>query len=147
MTSIRSFRAGGDESLDELARECSDVRPAVAADLGFIADPAEAQPDELAPERLRDGFAETGLADAGGAHEAQDGPLDVGLHLAHREELEDAIFDLLEIVVIRFKDILRPGNVVDVLGLLGPGNAGEPIEIGPAHGVLRGRGRDLREAG
>ena len=58
--------------LDDAAGQRADVGAPVAADLGLVADAAERDADELAPERARDRLAERGLADAGRADEAED---------------------------------------------------------------------------
>ena len=132
--------------LDNLPWKGADIGSPVAPDLRLVANPAEAHPDELAPERFGDGFPETRLADAGRAHEAQDRPFDVGLHLPHGQKLEDAIFHFYEVVVISLENFVCFRDVVDVLGSLRPGNAHEPIEIGASDGIFSRGGRDLREA-
>ena len=102
----RVLALGAAQALDDLARQRADVGAPVAADLGLVAHAAEAQAVELAAERRGDGLAEAGLADARRADEAQDRALDVGLHLAHRQVLEDAVLDLLEVVVVVVEDLL-----------------------------------------
>ena len=59
---------------DDRAGHRADVRAPVAADLRLVADAADRDADELAPERARDRLAERGLADAGRADEAEDRP-------------------------------------------------------------------------
>ena len=49
----RVGRAGTFHELDDLARHRTDVRPAVAADLGFVMDAAKREPDELTSRRVR----------------------------------------------------------------------------------------------
>jgi hypothetical protein len=71
----RVVRAGLLERLDDLAGQRADVRAPVAADLGLVAHAAERDAHELAARGPRDGARERGLADAGRADEAQDGPL------------------------------------------------------------------------
>ena len=61
-------------------------------------------------------WPEAGLADAGRADEAEDRPVQVGLELAHREELEDAVLDLLEVVVVVVEDLAGVRDVEVVLG-------------------------------
>src|SRR6185436_84510 len=97
----RVAAAGALEALDDAAGERADVGAAVAADLRLVAHAAERDAHELAPERARDRLAERGLADAGRAAEAQDRALLVRRELAHRDVLDDAPLDLLEVVVVR----------------------------------------------
>ena len=92
--------AGVADRADERARHRADVRAPVTANLGLVADAADRQADELAVHRARDRFAQRGLADAGRPDEAQDRPDSVFLQLAHREVLEDAVLDFLEVVVV-----------------------------------------------
>jgi VWFA-related protein len=63
----------------------------MAADLGFVTDAAERQAHEFPSRRARDRFSQRGLADSGGAHEAQDRPLGLLQQAAYREKLDDAV--------------------------------------------------------
>ena len=137
--------AGPHQTLDDLAGQRSDVGAAMSSDLGLVANAAQAEADELAADGLGDRPAEARLADARRPREAEDGSLLVGLSLPHREELEDPVLDLLEVVVVRFEDVLGPRDVVLVLGPLVPGDPDQPVEVGPPHGVLRGGGRNPAE--
>ena len=92
--------------LDDLAREGADVGAAVAADLGLVAHAAEREPHELAVRGAGDRAGERGLADAGRPDEAQDRTLRVVDQLAHGQELDDALLDLLEAVVVLVQDLL-----------------------------------------
>ena len=125
----------------------ADVGAAVAADLGLVADAADRDPLELAPERLGDRAAEAGLADARRADEAEDRPGRVGVELADGEVLEDPVLDLLEVVVVLVEDLPRVGDVEVVLGLLRPGQVDQPLEVGADHAVLGGDRGQLLQAG
>jgi hypothetical protein len=92
----RVLRLGAAQALDDLAGQRADVGPAMAADLGLVAHPAERHADELPSERLRDRARERRLADSGRSDEAEDRPLHRRVQLPHGEVLEDAVFRLLE---------------------------------------------------
>jgi hypothetical protein len=49
------------------------------------------------------------------------------LQLAHREIFEDAILDLLEVVVLVIEDLACLGNVNLTFGSCGPREAGKPV--------------------
>jgi hypothetical protein len=100
---------------------------------------------ELAAEGGGDGLAEAGLAHARRPHEAEDGPLDVRLHLEHGQVFEDAVLHLLEVVVVGVQDLLGLLEVDLFRGLLAPGQRHQPVEVGPRHGVLGGGGRHAGE--
>ena len=117
----------------------------MAADLGLVADAADRDALELAAERLGDRLAEARLADAGRADEAEDRARRVGLELSHREVLEDAVLDLLEVVVVLVEDLARVVDVEVVLGLGAPRQLDEPLEVGADDAVLGRRGRQLLE--
>ncbi len=118
------------DPLQDAARQRADVGAAMAADLGLVADAAERQADELAPQRAGDGAAERGLADARRADEAEDRALALGVELAHRQVLEDALLDLLEVVVVLVEDRAGVFQVEVVLAVQAPGQTGQPVEIG-----------------
>ena len=91
----------------QAAREGADVRAAVAADLGLVADAAERHADELASGRTRDRLADRGLAGAGRADQREDragAPVlaDAALdaQLLDRQVLDDAVLDVLEAGVV-----------------------------------------------
>ena len=99
----------------------------------------------LRPSALRDRAAERGLADAGRTDEAEDRAAGVGLELAHREELEDPVLDLLDVVVVLVEHLARVLEVEVVLGRLVPGQRDDPLEVGADHAVLGRRGRQALE--
>ena len=115
------------------------------ADLGLVAHAADVMRTNLRPMRLGDAVAEAGLADAGRADEAQDRPVQVGLELADRQELEDAVFDLFEVVVVAVEDLARVRHVEVVLAVHRPGQRDDPVEVGADHGVLGALRRDVGE--
>ncbi len=126
----RVGRAGLVDALDDAARHGAHVGPAVAADLGLVPHAAEGEAHELAVEGAGDRTAERGLADARRAHEAEDRALEGLLERVDRQELEDPLLDLLDVVVVLVQDLAR---AVDVLGVLrdhAPGQAGHPVEVG-----------------
>ncbi len=123
-----------------------DVRAAMPADLGLVAHAADADALELAAHRFGDRAPERGLAHAGRADEAEDRPVQVALELAHGEVLEDAVLDLLEVVVVAVEDLARVLDVEVVLARGVPGQRDDPVEVGADDRVL-GAGRlDLGQA-
>lgn len=74
----------------------------MASYLGFVSDTSESHTVELSVERLSDRLSERGLTDAGWAVEAQDCSLIVLCELAHGEELDDSLLDLLKAKMISF---------------------------------------------
>ena len=60
--------------------------------------------------------------------------------LLDRQVLEDALLDLVQIVVVLVQDLPRPADVDGPAAQLGPGQTRQPLEVGDDHAVL-GRGR------
>ena len=118
----------------------------MAADLGLVAHPAHADADELTPHGPGDALAQAGLAHAGRPDEAQDGAGDLSLELLYRQELEDAVFHVLQVVVVLVQDLPAVRHVQVVGGVDRPGQRHDPVEIGTDHAVLGGRRRQLRQA-
>ncbi len=131
----RILRTGLLHHLDDLAGERADVGAAVAADLGFVTHAAEREAHELAVHRARDRLGERGLADPGRTRKRQDRRLWLLHQGANGEELEDAVLDLLETVVVLVQDRLGLLEVAALLRLLVPGDGDQPVEI-----VARDRG-------
>src|SRR5215469_7825943 len=118
----------------------------MATNFRFVTDSTERQADEFAPERARDRAAERSLAGSRGSNEAQNRSLAVLLELAYRKELENALFDLVQIVMVLVEDFARIGDIEIVLGRNAPGHSDQPIEIGADHRVLRRLGRNHLQA-
>ena len=123
----------------------ADVGPAVAADLGLVADAAERDPHELAVHRARDRLAERRLADAGRADEAEDRPLHVALELAHGEVLDDPLLDLVEIVVVLVEHAARLDRIDAILGRDAPRELEQHVHVRAHHLVLGRRAVHARE--
>ena len=109
----------------------------MAPDLRLVVDAAEAHAHELAAHGLGDALAQRGLAHAWRAHEGEDGAPDGVRERAHREVLEDALLDLVEAVVVLVEDARRLPDVELVVGRDVPGQAHEPVHVGPDDADLR----------
>ncbi len=101
----------------------------MAADLGLVTHPAERQADELAVGGAGDRLGERRLADARRAREGEDGALRLLDQRTHRQELEDAVLDLLQAEVVLVEDLLGADEIPAFLGLLVPGNGDQPVEV------------------
>src|SRR4029453_15342216 len=91
-----------------------DVGAAMPADLRLVADAAEGDAHELPVHGPRDRLAARRLAHARRADEEEDGTLHVPLQLADREVLDDALLDLVEIVVILVEHAPRLDRVAPI---------------------------------
>ena len=76
----------------------------MAANLGLVAHATEGEADEFTTGGLGDRFGEGRLADARRADEADDRARSLFGQLTHGEKFEDAVFDLVEAVVVRVED-------------------------------------------
>ena len=115
----------------------ADVGLAVAADVGLVVDAAEGDPRELAVERPRHGHPDGRLADAGRADEAEHLALQVWRELLDGQELQDALLDGLQAVMVGVEDLARGGDVDALLGLLVPGQLQAGVEVVAQDGRLR----------
>jgi hypothetical protein len=132
--------------LHDVARQRTDVGASMAADFRFIMHAAETHPPELESQCLGNALSQRGLADAGGPDETQDGAAALGVQFSHGEELEDALLDFLEPVMI-FVENGASAVHVELLGVdLRPRHGDEPIEVGPRHRVFGGAVRHALEA-
>ena len=141
----RVHRPGLLHHLDDLAGEGADVGAAVAADLRLVAHAAERQPHELAVHRARSTWRARSCR-LREARERQDRRLRLLDQRADGEELEDAVLDLLEPVVVLVEDLLGALQVAALLGLLVPGHGDQPVEVVARDGGLRRHRRHRLEA-
>ncbi len=129
------------ERLHDAARNRADVGAAVAPDFGLVAHTAQRDAHEGAIHRAGDRLPERGLADAWRADEAEDRPLHVALQLPHGQVLDDALLDLVEIVVILVEHAARLARIEAVFGRDAPRDLEDPLDVRAQHLVL---GRRLR---
>src|SRR5262249_48676056 len=142
------------QRLDHAARHRANVGAAEPANLRLVAHTAQAHADKLAVHRAGNRRAEGRFADAGRPYEAQDRAFTFAAHIialslvlllavhaalgaqpAHGQEFHDALFDVLEAVMILVQHFAGVRNVQVIFGKLGPGQVDQPIEIGADHAV------------
>ena len=70
-----------------------------------------------------------------------------GAHQLHCQELEDAVLDVAEGVVVLLEDLGRPGDVEPFVASLGPGKLGHGLEEGADHLGLHALGSHPLEPG
>ena len=125
----------------------ADVGAPVAADLRLVAHAADADALELArPSARAIERPSDVLPTPGGPTKHRIEPARVGLQLAHGQELEDALLDLLEVVVVLVEHRARVREVEVVLGAGVPRQRGDPLEVGADDAVLGRLRRQLLEA-
>ncbi|OQA06931.1 MAG: hypothetical protein BWY66_01613 [bacterium ADurb.Bin374] len=133
------------QGLDDSAGKGADVGASVAADLGLVAHAAERDAGKLAVQGARDRASKRGLADAGGANQAQDGTLDRLFQFAYREIFNDPFLDLFQAEVVFVEYVLALFDIDAILRLLGPGQRHEPVDVVAGDGRLGRAGRHLHQ--
>ncbi len=109
----------------------------MALDFGFVAHAAEAEAVERSTEGFGDGFADAGLAHARRAHQQHDGAADLALVGADREELEDAVLDIVEAGMVVVQHLARVLEVQLVLAVHTPRHRCRPVKVVARDRVLR----------
>ena len=117
-------------------RHRADVGAAVAANLRLVAHAAERDAHELAVHRARDRLAQRRLAHAGRTDEAENRSLHVALELPDRQVLDDAFFDLVEVVVILVEHAPRFDRIQAIRRRDRPRDVEHPVQIRADHLVL-----------
>src|SRR5262245_7616605 len=102
----------------------------MTTNLGFIAHAAQGKPDELPSHRLSHGTSKRRLSDARRPDEAKNRRLALGFQLQDRQVLENALFDLLQIVMVAIEDLAGFVNVDLTHREDVPRQSDQPIEIG-----------------
>ncbi len=131
---------------DDAAGHRAHVGAPMPADLGLVAHAAQREAEELAPHRFGDAAPQRGLAHAGRARQAQDGPAVVGLQLAHGQVLDDALLDVVQAEMVALEDLLGALQVQDVVRTVRPREVQQPIDVGLAYRVFAGARRHARQA-
>ena len=159
----RIARLGAADGLDDTPGHRADICPPKTADLGFVADAAQAHADELAAHRPRYRRAQRCLADAGWPHECQDrartiapyriqrlGSSEFSFALCpqfpHSQKFEDALFDILQSIMVFVQDGARVGDIQLVFGARVPRHAADPVQVGADNAIFSRRHRQLGQA-
>src|SRR5262249_34903073 len=99
------------QALNDLTRQRANISAAMPADFCFIVHAAQGDSHELASERAGNRLAKRGFPDAWRPDEAQDGALHSRLQLLHSQIVQDALFDLLQVIVILVENLMRLADV------------------------------------
>ena len=137
---------GAAHRLQDAAGHGADVGAAVATQLRFIVQAAQAHALELAAHGTGDGLAQGGLADAGGADEAEDGCLRIRVQLQHSQRFQDALLHVAQAVVVFVEHLLRMVQVQRVFRDHVPRQLGHQLQITAGHLIVRGVGRHAPQA-
>ena len=133
--------------LNDIAGQRTDVRSAMAADFRLVVHAAQTHTPELEAERFRDTLTQRGLTHPGGSNETENRTPAVRIQLAHGEEFEDALFDLVESVMVFIENGAGAFDV-QLFGVgLRPWHRNEPVEIGARHRVFGSAVRHTLQAG
>jgi hypothetical protein len=117
----------------------------MAANFGFIANATERDANEFASGSMADGHGQGSLADARRTYEAENGAFGVFYQLANGQELQDAVFDFLEAVVLFVENLFGGQNVANFFRSFLPGYSQQPVEIIAADGrFCRHRGHEFQ---
>ena len=138
--------AGVAQRADDRAGHRADVRAAVAADLGLVAHAADADALELAARaRARSSARARSCRRRAARRSTGSSRGRRGFELAHGEELEDAVLDLLDVVVVLVEHLAGVREVEVVLGRLVPRQRRDPLQVGADDAVLGGLRRQALE--
>ncbi len=130
-------RAGLFQGLDDASRHGADVGAAVAAYFGLIVHAAKRKALEFAAHGPGNGLAERSLAHSWRAREAEYAAPGLRIELAHGQEFENAILDLVQAAMIRVQNLSGFHYVQPVAGYFFPGQLGHPFQVGSRHACFR----------
>src|SRR5580658_197677 len=122
--------------LDDLARQRADIGAAMAANFGLVAHAAEREAHELASGGLGDRHAQRRLSHARRADEAEDGAFGILDELADGEELEDALLDFFQAVVVFVEHFFRVVDGASLFAAFLPRHGQQPVDVVAAYGGL-----------
>ncbi len=135
----RVVAAGAAQRLNDLPGKCPDVGAPVSANLRLVVHAAHGDAGELAPQGARDGAAQRR------ADETQDRSFEDRLQLQHGQVIQNAVFDLLQVVMIFVQNL---GGAFDIhlrTRRDAPRQIGHPFEVGACHAVFRRRRGHARQ--
>ena len=117
------------DPIHDPAGHSPDIGPSVSPDIRLIPHTAEAHPDILSIQRLRDSLTDACLAGPGRSDEQEDRS---GLHafqIHDRDLLQDPLFDLVKAVVRLIQNLFSFIKIDRFCLLLLPGKPGDKIKV------------------
>ena len=99
-----------------------DVSATVALDLRDVCETSNGEAEELPVQRTSDRLADGSLANTRRTHKTYDLALNRATQLADRKELQNAVFDILQAIVVLVKHLLGVRNGVVLRRVLTPRN-------------------------
>ena len=117
------------DAVHDPAGHGADIGPPVAADIRFIPDAAQADPDIFTLQGPGNTLADAGLAGTGRSHKKQDGTGLLAAQVHDRDLLDDPLPDLLQSEMIFFQDSLCFSQINILRFFLFPGKTGQEIQI------------------
>ena len=121
---------------DDAPGHGTDIGAAVAADLSLIMDAAQTHAGELSVHALGDGMCDTRLADTRRADKADDLSLDILIQLAHGQQLQNTLLDLLQAVMLTVQHLAGMGLIKVILGRGMPRQGKAGVQIAADHTAL-----------
>jgi hypothetical protein len=110
-------------------RNARDVGPSVTLDLRHIPQATHTDAVKLPVERPRDRLGNRRLSDSGRSDQAEDLTLDGPSEFADGEELENAVLDVRQTVVVLVEDLDGRRDRKRVDRSLAPRNRDDPVEV------------------
>ncbi len=118
----------------------------MAANFGLVVHAAQRDADKLPPKRSRDRLSQRGLSHAWRPNKAQNRTLHRRLQPPHGEKIQNAVFDLFQIVVIRIQNFFRFGDVHFAAGSFRPRQHRQPLDVVPGNRIVRRHGGHARQS-
>ena len=109
----------------------------MAADFRLIAHSTQSKPDKLAAGGPCDRHTQGGFAHARRSNKTENRSFGFLYQLAYGEELENAVLDLVEAVMIFVQNLFGQFDIADFPGLLLPGHREQPVDVIARYGRLR----------
>ena len=136
---------GGDHGADDASGHCADVGAAVSADLRLVMYAAQTHAGKFAPHAVCDRVRNARFAHARRSDQAEDLPLDVIVQLAHRQNFQDALLDLLHTVMLLIQHLARVRLVQIILGRGVPRQGQAGVQIIADHAAFGGAALHTRQ--
>ena len=122
------------QALEDSAGQGPDIGPAMPADLRFIPDTPQGNPNEFSFKRPGNGLSQGCLAHPRRAHKTKNRPFHFGIQFQDAQVFQDAVLDFIQPVMIGIQYFFCRFNINDILCGFAPGQLHQPVQVGPDHG-------------
>src|ERR1051326_3732489 len=134
------------QSLDDPARQGTNVRSSMPANFRFITHTAQRDARKFSAQRISDAAPKRSFADTGRANETENRSFDLFAALDYRKKFDQTIFDFAKAIMLLVQNPFGFCKIDLIFSLFQPWQRENPIDVMARDAIFRSGGRHLLQS-